>query len=130
MIVPDASAIVEVLLRSPAAAAVEAHLFRAGEALHAPHLIDVEVMHALRRYEGSGVISEARGREALRDLSDLPLARYPHTLLMSRVWDLRRNLTAYDATYVALAEALGATLVTRDSGLASAPGHRVRIILV
>lgn len=130
MIVVDASAVLEILLRTPAAVDVEARFFRAGETLHAPHLLDVEVAQVLRRYAVRGRLTDARGREALQDLADLPLARYPHEVLLPRVWQLRANLTAYDATYVALAEALGARLVTRDARIAGAPGLRVGVDLV
>ena len=112
MIVIDASAVLEVLLRTPVASAIERRLFGPGEALHAPHLIDIEVAHVLRRYALAGDMSAARGREALEDLADFSVRRYPHDVLLPRVWELRANLTAYDAAYVALAEALGAPLVT------------------
>jgi predicted nucleic acid-binding protein len=130
MIVVDASALVEALLQTPAAEAVERRLFETGETLHAPHLLDVEVAQVIRRYAVKGEIDEARGRAALADLSDFPLRRYPHDFLLPRIWDLRNNLTAYDAAYVALAEALDATLITRDRRLAGAPGHHARIELV
>ncbi|HVY14855.1 MAG TPA: type II toxin-antitoxin system VapC family toxin [Rhodopila sp.] len=122
MIVVDASAVLEVLLRTPSAAAIEEHLFTAGQSLHAPHLVDVEVAQVLRRYAAGGMIDAARGDAALTDLADLPMQRYPHDMLLRRAWALRHNLTAYDAVYVALAEALGAPLLTRDRRLASAAG--------
>lgn len=127
MIVVDASALLEILLRTPAAEAVEQRLFAPGQSLHAPHLLDVEVAQVLRRYAAIGEIDPARGAAALADLADLPLRRYPHDMLLPRVWELRNNLTAYDAVYVALAEALDATLVTRDQRLAAAAGYRARI---
>lgn len=130
MIVVDASALVEVLLRSSSAALIERRLFDAGETLHAPHLLDVEVTQVLRRYASVGEIDAARGRAALEDLADFPLRRYPHDLLLTRAWDLRSNVTAYDAMYVALAEALDALLVTRDRRLAGAAGHQARIEVV
>lgn len=120
MIVVDASAAIEVLLRTPAAQAVEKRLFAPGETLHAPHLIDVETAQVIRRYAASGEIDDARGQAALADLADLPLRRYPHDVLLPRVWELRGNLSAYDAVYVALAEALDARLLTRDRRLAAA----------
>ena len=129
MIVVDASALLEMLLRTPAAASVEERLFDAGHTLHAPHLIDVEVAQVLRRYAATGQIQPARCRDALGDLSDLPLSRYPHDVLLPRVWELRHNLTAYDAVYVALAEALDAPLLTCDRRLAAAPGHHARVDL-
>lgn len=129
MIVLDASVLLEVVLRTPAAAAAERRIFQPDETLHAPHLIDIEVAQVLRRYAMSGAIDEARGRDALADLVDFPLRRYSHDVLLPRLWILRANLTAYDAAYVALAEALDAPLLTRDRRLAAAPGHRARIEL-
>jgi len=129
VIVLDASAALEVLLRTPASASLESRLFDSGESLHAPHLIDVEVAQVLRRFSRTGHLSAERYREALTDLTDFPLTRYPHDFLLARVWELRTNLTAYDAVYVALAEALDATLLTRDRRLTSAPASRARIEL-
>lgn len=130
MIVLDASAVLELLLRSPGAERVEARVLDVAETLHAPHLLDVEVAQVVGRYWMGGELDAERGRLALADLGDLPIARYPHDVLLPRVWELRRNVTAYDAVYLALAEALGAPLLTCDSRLASAPGHRARIELV
>jgi len=130
MIVVDASALLEALLRTTAAEAVEKRLFDPRETLHAPHLVDIEVAQVLRRYAAAGEIDGERGREALADLSDFPIRRYPHDFLLPRVWDLRNNLTAYDAVYVALSEALDAPLITRDRRLAAASGHRARIEMV
>jgi predicted nucleic acid-binding protein len=128
--VVDASALIEVLLRTSEVALVEDRLFAAGETLYAPHLIDIETAQVLRRYAAGGEIDGARGLAALNDLADFPLRRYPHDFLLPRVWDLRHNLTAYDAIYVALAEALDATLLTRDRRLAAASGHHARVELV
>ena len=130
MIVVDASALLEALLRTPAAEAVDRRLLRTGETPHAPHLLDVEVAQVIRRYAAMGEIDDERGRMALADLADFPVRRYPHGLLLPRVWELRNNLTAYDALYVALAEALDAPLLTRDQRLAAAAGHRARVELV
>jgi predicted nucleic acid-binding protein len=130
MIVVDASALLEALLRTPAAQAVEERLFEPQQTLHAPHLLDVEVAQVIRRYAARGEIDGERGRAALDDLADFPFRRYPHDFLLPRVWDLRKNLTAYDAVYVALAEALDAPLLTRDQRLATAAGHRARVELV
>jgi predicted nucleic acid-binding protein len=130
VIVVDASALVEALLQTPVAVVVLERLFDAEQTLHAPHLIDIEVTQVLRRYAASGQIAPARSRAALDDLLDFPLDRYPHDLLLPRIWELRHNLTAYDAAYVALAETLGATLLTRDHRLAAASGHQARIELV
>ena len=82
MIVVDASAVLEALLRTPAAAAVEERLFDLGETLHAPHLIDIEVAQVLRRYAATGQIEPGRCRDALDDLSDFPLYRYPHDAVL------------------------------------------------
>ena len=130
MIVVDASAVLEVLLRTPAGRAAQARLLDPSQTLHAPHLLDVEVAQVVRRYAASGEIEGERGRMALADLADFPLRRYPHDFLLPRVWALRNNLTAYDAAYVALAEALDAPLITRDQRLAAAPGHQARIEVV
>jgi len=130
VIVVDASALLETLLRTPSAAAIERRLLHPRETLHAPHLLDVEVAQVIRRYAASGEITAVRGRTALADLNDFPLRRYPHDFLLSRVWELRNNLTAYDAVYVALAEALDAPLITRDRRLAGATGHYARIEVV
>jgi predicted nucleic acid-binding protein len=121
MIVVDASALLEVLLRTRSAPAVETRLFdEPRQTLHAPHLLDVEVAQVLRRYAAMGEIDAQRGAEALDDLADFPIRRYPHDFLLTRVWNLRSNFTAYDAVYVALAEALGARFLTRDQRLAMA----------
>jgi len=130
VIVIDASALLEALLQTPAAAAVEERLFGERLPLHAPHLIDLEVTQVLRRYEATGELDAARCRDALDALQDFSLRRYQHDVLLPRVWELRHNLTAYDAVYVALAEALAATLLTRDRHLAAASGHRARVELV
>lgn len=130
MIVLDASAAVEVLLQTAVGAPLAGRLLAPGESLHAPHLLDIEVTQVLRRFAARGELSDPRAREALRDLADLPVERYPHEILLPRVWALRENLTAYDAVYVALAEALGATLLTRDARILRAPGHQARIEVV
>ncbi len=130
MIVIDASALVDLLLRAPAARDIQAKIFAPGQTLHAPHLLDIEVAHVIRRHAANGDIGGDRGQAALTDLADLPLQRYPHGLFLPRIWALRNNLTAYDAAYVALAEALGAVLLTRDKRLAAAVGHNARIALI
>ena len=126
MIVVDASVVIEWLLRNPAAR----RAFSPSETFHAPYLVDVEVMQGLRRCCFTGGLAGSRGKEAMEDFLRLRLRRYPHKPLLNRVWELRGNLTCYDAIYVALAESLGATLLTRDGKLASAPGHRARVQLV
>lgn len=105
-------------------------MFDPRRTLHTPHLLDIEVAQVLRRYAMAGEIDRQRGAAALTDLADLPLRRYPHDILLPRVWELRNNLTAYDAVYVALAEALDAPLLTRDKRLAAAAGHHARVELV
>jgi len=120
VIVVDASALLEVLLRTPAAQGVERRLFDPGETLHAPHLVDLEIAQALRRYAASGQISGERGRQALDDLAAFRLRRWPHEPLMPRVWSLRDNLTAYDAAYVALAARRNLPLATQDTAMTSA----------
>ena len=130
MIVLDASAAIEWLLQSPAGIKLEKRLFSPSESLHAPHLLDVEVAQVLRRYVREKILSAQRGKEALEDLADIPLSRYPHDFLIPRVWELRATLTAYDAVYVALAELLDAPLLTCDAKIASAPGHSAKIQVV
>jgi len=118
---------IEVLLGSRTGARLEERLLSGGESLHAPHLLDVEVAQVLRRYAAAGELSPERGSEALADLADFPLHRYSHDVFLSRIWELRQNVTAYDAAYLALAEALAAPLVTCDARLASAPRHAARV---
>ncbi len=127
MVVLDASAAVEVLLRGALGHAIRERL--AAHELHAPFLIELEVVETLRRNVRAGKLSVDRGIEALDDFAELALVRYPLGALQDRVWELRDNLTAYDAVYVALAEALGAPVITCDRGLARAPGSRARIEL-
>lgn len=127
MIVLDASALIDVLLQKGAATAIAARLFDSEEQIHVPHLIDLEVAQVLRRHERVGDLVQRRAETAFADLANLGLIRHPHNLLLIRVWELRDNLTAHDAIYVALAEALGATLVTRDRRTALASGHDARV---
>ena len=124
MIVLDASVAIEVLLRSPKGLEVRRRVTLEGKSLHAPHLIDLEVAHVLSRLERIGDLSVRRSGGVLADLADLRIYRYPHDLFLRRIWKLRKNLSAYDAAYVALAETLEATLLTLDRRLANAPGHR------
>lgn len=130
MIVVDASALVEALMRFPAAEAVDAWLFAPHESLHAPHLIDIEVVQVIRRYAARRDADFTRIEQALDDLDKLSIQRYPHRQLLPRVWELRDNLTAYDAAYIALAEFLDVPLLTHDPRMANAAGHRARIELV
>jgi predicted nucleic acid-binding protein len=130
VIVVDASILLEVLLNTPAGVAIAGRFFVEGETLHAPHLLDLEVTQVLRRYARAGDVDARRGAQALHDLAELPLRRYSHEPLLTRIWELRENLTAYDAAYVALAEALDAALVTRDTALAAPRVHRARVELL
>jgi predicted nucleic acid-binding protein len=125
----DASAILEIFLQTSAARRVSCVVFAAGQTLHAPHLIDLEIAEVLRRYVRSASISADRGAEALSDFLDLPITRYPHFVLLARVWEMRHNLTAYDAAYLVLAEALNAPLITRDRALART-GSRAQVELI
>jgi predicted nucleic acid-binding protein len=129
MIVIDASTVLDLLLNTDDAAAIADRVLVPGETLHAPHLLDLEVAQVLRRYAIAGALTDERGRQALDDLGTLPLDRYPHAVFLERIWELRHNLTAYDAAYVALAETLNATLVTRDAALATAR-HRARVEVI
>jgi predicted nucleic acid-binding protein len=130
VIVLDASAILELLLGTTRGRVVAERIGDPTLGLHAPHLVDVEVAQALRRYVRGGEIDEAAGALALEDLRSLDVERHPHEPLLARVWDLRENLTAYDAVYVALAEALDSKVLTCDSRLGRAPGMRGRVDVV
>lgn len=128
MIVADASAVLEVLLNTPAAPEVGRYLFAERETIHVPHLIDLEILQALRRYARTAEKGSLRFEQALRIYTDMPLNRYPHEPLLHRIWQLRHNFTAYDAAYIALAEALNAPLITRDRALGS--GHRAAVLVL
>jgi predicted nucleic acid-binding protein len=134
MLVVDASAIAELLLGRPVGKSVAQHLRKHGFDLHAPHLLDVEILSALRRVVAAGDASPERADEAVADLVDLPIERYGHYELIPRIWELRDNFSTYDAAYVALAEAIvdeGAPLLTADARLAlAADAHTaVRVVL-
>ena len=126
MIVVDTSAIISVLAGQPRVARLVDRVINDGD-LHAPHLIDVEFQHALRRLVVAAAISDDRAADARMDFADLTIVRYPHVSLADRIWELRHNVTAYDAAFLALAEALGAPLVTCDARLAGAPGHAASV---
>jgi predicted nucleic acid-binding protein len=129
VIVVDASAMTELLLQTDLGTRVERRLLR-DEDLHAPHLLDVEVLSALRRLVRTGEVASERAEDAIDDLQLLRLARHGHEDLLPRVWDLRDNVTAYDAVYVALTEALDATLVTCDRALGAATSAaRIEVIV-
>jgi predicted nucleic acid-binding protein len=130
LIVLDASALVELLLGTDAGRRVAVRIADPAIALHVPHLADVEVTQALRRYAREGAIDSDTAAAALEDLRSLDLERHGHEPLLERIWALRDNLTAYDAAYVALAEALEGTVLTCDGRLARAPGLSRRVELV
>ena len=130
MIVVDASALLEFLLQTSIGVRVEERIFRDADELHAPHLVDVEVVQGLRRLVRMGEVSSRRADEAIVDLADLDLHRHPHVDLLGRAWKLRDNVSAYDAMYVALAEAIEATIVTCDRPLTKAPGRGSRIEVI
>jgi predicted nucleic acid-binding protein len=130
VIVIDASAVVEMLMNTPAGQRVASVALAPEETLHAPHLLDLEVVQVLRRYSRAGDLGPRRAGQAIQDLLDLPIERYPHDLILPRIWELRNNFTAYDAAYLSLAEALGAPLLTRDAALAQPGSHRARVMLL
>lgn len=120
MIVVDASAVLESVAVDRPDPDLVSRL--ATEDLHAPHLIDVEVLHALRVLVTRDAITGERAEWARADYDALDLTRYPHVALRPRIWELRHNLSAYDAAYVALAEALETSLVTTDHRIERVPG--------
>jgi predicted nucleic acid-binding protein len=130
VIVLDASAAIELLLRTPAGQAVAKRIAVRDTSVHVPHLLDLEVAQVLRRYCSQKVLSAERAQLALDDLRALQLTRYAHEPMLVRIWALRDNLTAYDAAYVALAESLEAPLVTLDTRAAHASGHRAVVEVI
>jgi predicted nucleic acid-binding protein len=126
MIVVDTSAVLGVLVGRPRIVTLGDRIQRDGD-LHAPHLLDVEFQHGLRRLVVSGAIGEDRAADARMDFGDLTIVRYPHVSLADRMWELRHNVTAYDAAFIALAETLAVPLVTCDARLARAPGHEATV---
>jgi predicted nucleic acid-binding protein len=127
VIVLDASAVIDWLLQTPAGKRMEKRIFSRNQSLHAPHLLDLEVAQVMRRLVRESVVSPQRADEAIQDLLDLNVTRYPHFTLLPRIWQLRHNLSAYDAAYIALAEELGAPLITRDARLASTSARMARV---
>jgi predicted nucleic acid-binding protein len=128
VIVVDSSAIAEMLLQGPRAHLVLEHVLAPAADLHAPHLIDLEVASVLRRTVAARRARDIDAARALALLLDLPIGRHAHDALLPRIWQLRTNLTPYDAVYVALAETLDAPLLTLDERIREAPGHRARIL--
>jgi predicted nucleic acid-binding protein len=129
VLVVDTSAVLTALARRPPDPRLIARLAHDGD-LHAPHLIDVEILHALRGLVRGGKLTADRAEDLRADVADLAITRYGHEPLADRVWELRDNLTAYDATFVALAEALETPLVTCDARLARAPGVSAELFAV
>jgi len=129
MIVLDASAAVDWLLQTPAGQRIEKRIYSHHETLHAPHLLDLEVTQVLRRLVEQEKVSAHRANEAVGDLLDLRITRYPHFVFLARIWQLRHNVSAHDAAYIVLAENLEAVLITRDGRLAGASGHAAAIEL-
>lgn len=128
MIVLDASVVVELLINGTLADAIRGKFVGRDESLIVPHLIDVEVMSAIRRLAAGQRLDAHRIGELLDGLAALPAERYPHTPLIGRIWELRYRFTAYDATYIALAEAMDAVLYTCDEKLRR--GHRARVVVI
>ena len=129
MIVLDASAAIDWLLQTAVGQEIEDRIYSRGESLHAPHLLDLEVAQVLRRLVREAAVSGPRADQAIQDLLDLRVTRYPHFVFLPHIWRLRHNFSAYAAAYIALTEKLGATLITRDIRLASASARTVSIEL-
>jgi predicted nucleic acid-binding protein len=127
VIVLDASVVVELLTNGPLAESLRRDLARLDDSFIVPHLLDVEVVSALRNLASGRRIDSHRTEQLLSGLAALPAERYSHTPLLGRIWELRHNFTAYDASYIALAEATDSVLYTSDSKLCK--GHRARVVL-
>lgn len=128
MIVLDASVVVELLIGGPASDHIRREIESRDDSMLVPYLLDVEVMNAIRSLTAGRKIPADQGEQILEALVDLPAQRCPHTPLLDRAWELRHNFTAYDAIYIALAEATKATLYTKDKKLAK--GHRARVTIL
>jgi predicted nucleic acid-binding protein len=130
VIVLDASAAVEFVLGSARGRGIAARIAPERESIHAPHLIDLEVAQALRRAGVTRQASAERLRAALDDFRAIRLERYPHDVLLPRIWELRHNVSAYDAAYLALSETLAAPLLTCDEALLGVPGCGAEVLCV
>ncbi len=126
MLTVDTSAVLAALVERPHDSALVRRLSDDGD-LHAPHVIDVEILQALCGLVRGGKLSADRAADVRTDVADLAITRYGHGPLADRVWALRDNLTAYDAVFVALSEALDVPLITCDARLAAAPGIVVEL---
>lgn len=127
MIVLDASVVVELLTNGPLADSLRRDLADNNDTFIAPHLLDIEVVSALRKLLAGQRIDWHRSEQLLTALRALPAERFPHTPLLRRIWELRYNFTAYDAAYIALAEETDSVLYTCDEKLCR--GHRARVVL-
>jgi predicted nucleic acid-binding protein len=127
MIVLDASVVVELLTNGALADSLRRHLVGCSDSLIVPHLLDVEAVSALRNLVAGRRIDAHRGEQLLAALAALPAVRCPHSPLLGRIWELRHNFTAYDAAYIALAEATNSVLYTSDEKMSK--GHRARVVL-
>jgi predicted nucleic acid-binding protein len=130
VIVLDASALVELLLRSDRGRRIQRVLQEPAQTVHAPHHVDLEVASALRRLTQDALLAEPAAAQALGAVAGMDIQRYPHTDLLPRIWTLRHNATIYDAAYLVLAEVLAAPLVTCDSALVNVPGCRAEVVCV
>ena len=128
MIVVDASVVIDLFIDPAGTRSIRERLLPA--ALHAPEIIDLEVLHVLRRLVLRAELTLDHAEVALREYRNFTLRRYSHLPFMNRIWQFRQNISAYDAAYVTLAESLDAPLLTRDARLANAGGHAARIELV
>jgi predicted nucleic acid-binding protein len=127
MIVLDASIVVELLMNGSLADPIRRDLSGRVDSLIVPHLLDIEVASAVRKLSSTQTIDPPRAAQMFDGLVSLPVARYAHTPLLDRIWELRHNFTCYDAAYIALAEATDSVLYTSDKKLRD--GHRARVRL-
>ena len=127
MIVLDASVVVELLTNGAMADSLRRDLAGRDDSIIVPHLLDIEVISAIRRLVAGRRVDSYRSEQLLGELAELPAERYAHTPLLERIWELRHNFTAYDAAYIALAEATNSVLYTSDEKLCK--GHRAKVAL-